>query len=131
MHGNDREQLPAFTLEANVVYGHGGAFADVDLASSGAAGFRVDQIEITGTTGALRFSCFGQEPLELLTAGGVECIEAPYPEIVQLPLIQSVVDALTRHGDSPSSGQSAVRTARVIDGLLAGYRDDHGLVFRP
>jgi hypothetical protein len=33
-----------------------------------------------------------------------------------------VVDALTGHGESPSTGQSAVRTARVIDGLLADYR---------
>jgi predicted dehydrogenase len=84
-----------------------------------------DQVEIIGTAGALRFSCFAAEPLRLLTARGVEQIKAPYPETVQLPLIQSVVNALTGHGESPSTGHSALRTARVIDTLLSDYRDRH------
>ena len=86
-----------------------------------------DQVEIIGTAGALRFSCFADEPLRLLSARGVERIEAPYPETVQLPLIQAVVNALTGHGESPSNGHSAVRTARVIDNLLSDYRDSHGI----
>jgi predicted dehydrogenase len=86
-----------------------------------------DQIEIIGTAGALRFSCFAEEPLRLVTARGVERIETPYPETVQRPLIQTVVDELTGHGTSPSNGYSAVRTARVIDGLLRDYRDSHGI----
>ena len=44
-----------------------------------------DEVEIIGTAGALRFSCFADEPLRLLTARGVEEIKAPYPETVQLP----------------------------------------------
>jgi predicted dehydrogenase len=90
-----------------------------------------DQVEIIGTAGALSFSCFAEEPLRLVTARGVEEIDAPYPETVQLPLIQSVVDALTGRGESPSDGNSALRTARVIDSLLAGYRDEHGISFPP
>jgi predicted dehydrogenase len=86
-----------------------------------------DQIEITGTAGALSFSCFSPEPLRLATARGVELIEAPYPATVQLPLIQAVVDALTGRGESPSTGQSAIRTSRVIDGLLSDYRAGHAL----
>jgi hypothetical protein len=38
-----------------------------------------------GTAGALRFSCFDDDPLRLLTARGVEQVKAPYPETVQLP----------------------------------------------
>ena len=90
-----------------------------------------DQVEIIGTAGALRFSCFADEPLRLLTARGVEQIKAPYPETVQLPLIQTVVNALTGHGASPSNGHSAVRTARVIDALLSDYRDSHGITYSP
>ncbi|CAA9313888.1 MAG: Oxidoreductase [uncultured Friedmanniella sp.] len=90
-----------------------------------------DEIEITGTAGVLRFSCFADEPLQLLTARGVEQIEAPYPQTVQLPLIQAVVNALTGHGESPSTGHSAVRTARVIDDLLADYRKLHGIDYPP
>jgi predicted dehydrogenase len=91
----------------------------------------MDQIEISGTAGALRFSCFADEPLRLLTARGVEQIKAPYPETVQLPLIQTVVNALTGNGESPSNGDSALRTTRVIDTLLSDYRDSHGISFSP
>ena len=90
-----------------------------------------DQVEIIGTGGALRFSCFDDEPLRLLTAHGVEQIKAPYPETVQLPLIQTVVNALTGRGESPSNGHSAARTARVIDGLLSDYRKSHGIDYSP
>jgi predicted dehydrogenase len=90
-----------------------------------------DQVEIVGTAGALSFSCFGDEPLRLLTARGVEQIEAPYPGTVQLPLIQTVVNALTGRGESPSNGHSALRTARVVDGLLSDYREKHGINFPP
>ncbi len=87
-----------------------------------------DQVEIVGTAGALRFSCFAEEPLRLHTGRGVERIDAPYPQTVQLPLIQAVVNAMTGHGESPSTGQSAVRTARVIDGLLAEYRANNPVI---
>ena len=88
-----------------------------------------DHIEVIGTAGALSFSCFADEPLRLLTAGGVEQIETPSPETVQLPLIQTVVNALTGHGESPSDGHTALRTARVIDGLLSDHRDRHGITY--
>jgi predicted dehydrogenase len=84
-----------------------------------------DQVEIIGTAGALRFSCFSDEPLQLVTVRGLEQIRAPYPKTVQLPLIQTVVNALTGHGASPSNGHTAVRTARVIDALLSDYRSSH------
>ena len=45
---------------------------------------------------------------------------------MQLPLIQTVVDALTGRGECPSTGRTALRTARVIDTLLAGYRAEAG-----
>lgn len=91
----------------------------------------VDQVEVVGTTGSLAFSCFGEEPLRLVTARGVEEIDAPYPAVVQLPLIQAVVDALTGRGEAPSDGHSALRTARVVDALLADYRQSHGISFPP
>lgn len=89
----------------------------------------VDRVEIIGTHGSIAFSCFGEEPLRLTTAHGVEEISAPYPQVVQLPLIQAVVDALTGRGESPSDGYTAMRTARVIDTLLSPYRDSHGITF--
>ena len=136
--------LGPVTHAAGVATNRGGRYPAEDLVT-GVFGFRSgvegvgvwnydsfhakDQVEITGTAGALRFSCFADEPLRLRTERGVERIEAPYPETVQLPLIQTVVDALTGHGESPGDGHSALRTARVIDGLLSDYRDGHGISF--
>lgn len=94
-----------------------------------AAGEAVDLIEVVGTQGTLRWSSFGQEPLRLGTGAGEQSIEAPYPDVVQLPLIQLVVDELTVGGTSPSTGESAIRTARVIDTLLAEHRRAHSLQF--
>lgn len=89
----------------------------------------LDEVEIVGSAGSLVFSSFGQEPLRLTTARGTELIPAPYPTTVQLPLIQAVVNELTGRGESPSTGRSALRTAVVIDTVLAAYRSEHGISF--
>jgi predicted dehydrogenase len=138
--------LGPVTHAAGVATNRGGRYPAEDLVTgafsfrSGVEGVGVwnydsfqhkDQIEIIGTAGALRFSCFADEPLQLHTALGLEEIQALYPETAQLPLIQSVVNALTGHGESPSTGRSALRTARVIDGLLSDYRDSHGITYSP
>jgi predicted dehydrogenase len=138
--------LGPVTHAAGVATNRGGRYPAEDLVTgvfsfrSGVEGVGVwnydsfqhkDQIEIIGTAGALRFSCFADEPLQLLTALGPEKIQAPYPETAPLPLIQTVVNALTGHGESPSTGHSALRTARVIDALLSDYRDSHGITYSP
>ena len=61
-------------------------------------------------------------PIRVVTPGGTREVSAPNPETVQLPLIQTVVDELTGHGTCPSTGRTALRTAEVVDALLAGYR---------
>jgi predicted dehydrogenase len=86
-----------------------------------------DEVEVVGTKGSLAFSCFGEEPLRLKTARGIKEISAPYPPVVQLPLIQAVVDALTGRGEAPSDGHSAMRTARVVDAVLSDYRRNEGI----
>jgi len=88
-----------------------------------------DEVRILGSAGSIEFSTFGQEPIRLVTADGERRIEAPYPETVQLPLIQTVVDELTGRGTCPSTGATAIRTARLVDTLLAEYRERHGIAF--
>jgi len=86
-----------------------------------------DRAEIAGTEGLLRFAVFGDEPLHLVTAAGEERLAAPVGSPVQQPLIQSVVDALRGEGTCPSTGESAARTSRVMDEVLAAFyggRDD-------
>ena len=88
-----------------------------------------DKVEIIGSAGSLHFASFDGSPLKLVTAEGEKTIEAPYPETVQQPLIQTVVDELTGHGTCPSTGESALRTAKVVDALLESYRKQHGITF--
>ncbi len=86
-----------------------------------------DLIEFHGSRGRIALSTFGDEPVRLITEKGTETFELPNPVHVQQPLIQSIVDELLGRGICPSTGSSALRTAVVMDQVLAGYyggRDD-------
>lgn len=88
---------------------------------------RDDTLEFAGTAGRLTLSGFGNEPPRLETASGVESFDRPNPPHVQQPLIQTVVDDLLGRASCPSTGETARRTSRVMDAVLAGYyggRDD-------
>ncbi|MEE2658289.1 MAG: Gfo/Idh/MocA family oxidoreductase [Candidatus Latescibacterota bacterium] len=85
-------------------------------------GSRMEAIDIVGTDGRLRTCAFDLErPLLLERAGaGPKPIHCPVPEHVQQPLIQTVVDAIADRGECPSTGDSALRTAEVMDRILTG-----------
>jgi len=92
-----------------------------------AAAVREDQIDIIGSNGRLTLSVFGNEPVRLETAAGIEYFDLPNPPHIQQPLIQSIVDELQGRGECPSTGATAARTARVMDLVLGSYyggRDD-------
>jgi 1,5-anhydro-D-fructose reductase (1,5-anhydro-D-mannitol-forming) len=92
-----------------------------------AGSVREDEITITGTAGRVTLTLFGNDPVVLETAAGVEQFDLPNPPHIQQPLIQSIVDQLQGRGKCPSTGVEALRTARVIDQVLASYygtRDD-------
>ena len=82
-------------------------------------GLRAEDIEIVGSDGRIGFTAFSLDLPVLLQRGDhVEEFVLPPPEHVQLPLIQSVVDDLLGRGTCPSTGESAMRTARVMDRIL-------------
>lgn len=86
-----------------------------------------DMMELVGRNGRLSLSTFGDEPVRLETAAGVELFSLPNPKHIQQPLIQTIVDDLLGQGVCASTGQSALRTARVQDQVLASFyggRDD-------
>lgn len=82
---------------------------------------KIDQTVIAGTKGSLAFSSFDTSPLIVKTEAGTEEIEFGYPDHVQQPLIQTIVDELNGVGTCPSTGESAARTTWVTDQLLRGY----------
>jgi 1,5-anhydro-D-fructose reductase (1,5-anhydro-D-mannitol-forming) len=82
----------------------------------------VDRTEIVGSRGRILFATFGDAPVILETETGIEALELPSPAHVQQPLIQTIVDELlTGQPACPSTAQSAARTTRIIDILLADH----------
>ena len=88
-----------------------------------------DLVELVGDVGTLWLSAFSTEPLRLTTAAGTTAIDAPYPPVVQEPLIANVVASLRGEAAPLSTGESALRTARVIDTILADHRRTHQITF--
>lgn len=81
-----------------------------------------DLIEIEGTGGLIRCHPFSFQPVTLIRGGTEERFAIESPQHVQQPLIQSIVDELNGEGQCPSHGESAARTARVIEEILAPYQ---------
>jgi 1,5-anhydro-D-fructose reductase (1,5-anhydro-D-mannitol-forming) len=82
----------------------------------------VDRTELVGTRGRIIYATFSDAPVILETDAGIEAIELPFPAHVQQPLIQTIVDELLSGQPScPSTAESAARTTRVIDTLLATH----------
>jgi len=82
---------------------------------------REDIIEISGAGGRITLTCFGNEPVRLENSDGVQNAERPNPPHIQQPLIQTIVSELNQQGKCPSTGASALRTARVMDTVLDRY----------
>ena len=100
----------------------GGALGAASWNFAGAT--RNDLIEIDGTHARLVMSCFGNEPVRLeLPGGGAETFDLPNPLHIQQPFIQSMVDELNGAGGppAPSSGETAARTSKVMDDVLAAF----------
>lgn len=94
------------------------------------AGIDRDEILLTGTLGTLRMSCFGTEPAVLTTTAGQAALDATEPLVVQYPLVANVVEVLQGRAEPLSTGRTALRTARVVDAVLATHRQRHGITFR-
>lgn len=71
--------------------------------------------EIVGTHGKIKFTTFTFEPIELHTTQGVESFSMAPPEHIQQPLIQTITNELLGKGTALSTGQTAIRTSRVLD----------------
>lgn len=78
-------------------------------------------VTIEGMGGRVSFSVFGNEPVKLETAEGVEEFDLQNPQCVQYPFIQTMVNALLGKGECASNGRTAMRTAYVMDVALQNY----------
>jgi predicted dehydrogenase len=86
--------------------------------------------EIVGSKGRIAFSTFpplappsGRPPvpIRLMRGDAVEEFPVADPPYVHQPLIQTIVDEMNGLGRCPSNGETAARTARVIEDCLAEF----------
>lgn len=125
-HENEKEEGGEYTLLGS------GSF---EFCGGGPA---VDQIQITGTKGVLRFSCFDAASPELIimNSDGKEerqILETEWPAHVHQPMVQNIVDGLKNGtfddvGSRLCSGEDGVRTSIVLDKLLnnrKSWKDDY------
>lgn len=80
-----------------------------------------DVLEIVGEKGKIVFSTFDPIPVKLITSEGEKIFEYKNPNNIQFHLIQSIVNELTKTGKCISTGESAARTARVMDKIVKSY----------
>jgi predicted dehydrogenase len=87
-----------------------------------AADFDEEYNEVIGAKGRIRFSTSAPVPIRLTRGDSVEEISVGDPPHVHQPLIQTIVDELNGRGKCPSTGESAARTAWVMDEILGEFR---------
>jgi predicted dehydrogenase len=78
--------------------------------------------EIIGTKGRIQFSIFTAPPIKLIRGENVEEFPEIDPPHWHQPLVQTIVDELNGSGKCPSTGETASRTAWVMDQLLSEHR---------
>ncbi|HEX6793050.1 MAG TPA: Gfo/Idh/MocA family oxidoreductase [Casimicrobiaceae bacterium] len=123
VHAFADNQARAYALEDVVVAGF--RFASGVYGSgtwSYASGVGEEYVDVIGSRGTVRFSVTRAVPIRVITPTGTTQMPIADPPHVQQPLIQSIVDELNGDGHCPSSGESALRTARVLDAIVRGFR---------
>ena len=83
---------------------------------------KFDSTEIVGSAGKISFSTFDATPVKTSTLEGIDECVVEYPQHIEQPLIQTVVDELNGVGHCPSTGKTAARTSWVMDKMLTEVR---------
>ncbi len=87
----------------------------------------LDELVIRGTDGVVRMSTFGTEPAVLTARGGAHALAVPAAPAVQWGLVTNVVAAIGGTAEPVSTGETAIRTSRLVDQVLAEHRARHGI----
>ena len=86
------------------------------------ADFDEEYNEIVGAHGRIRFSTSQPVPIRIFRGETVEELPVGDPDHVHQPLIQTIVDELNGSGKCASTGESAARTAHVMETILDPVR---------
>lgn len=82
---------------------------------------RIDQTEIIGDKGKIVYSTFDNEPIKLTSANETIEFKIDYPQHIQQPLIQLVIDDLNGITKCPSTGKDGMQTTWVMEEMIKNY----------
>ena len=80
---------------------------------------RTEQGQLIGSKGKITFSFFEAKPIKVETVECVKEYEAPYPEHVQQPLLETIVKQLRGEGKCPSTGETGARANLIMDYIVS------------
>ena len=80
---------------------------------------RIEQTELVGSKGKITFSFFEKFIIRVETDPGSDEYVIPFPEHVQQPLIDLIVDELRGGPKSPSTGETGSRSSTLLDWITA------------
>lgn len=121
VHGRAANLASPYAAEDSVALSFLAGITPGVMSCNFASQAREDLLSFTGTEGEIRLSVFGAEPVRYETALGVENWDIPPPPHIAQPFIQECVSDLLGRRTSPSTGESARRTALVMDTVLHAY----------
>jgi len=81
-----------------------------------------EEAVIEGSLGRIRFAVFDDRPIVLDCPDGQDICDLPDPPVVQLPHVQNMARSLREGAAHPSTGESAVRTARAMAAVIGPRR---------
>ena len=76
---------------------------------------RLDESQIIGSKGKITFAFFERFTIKVETTDGTDEYLIPYPEHVQQPLIETIVQQLRGEGHCPSTGETGARANALMD----------------
>ena len=79
---------------------------------------REDQVEIIGSKGSIIFSVFDENPIQLITPKETISLTIEHPENIQLYHVQNMKKHLDSIEQHPSTGETALHTAWIMDKIL-------------
>ncbi|WP_394788695.1 Gfo/Idh/MocA family protein [Rhodoferax sp.] len=85
-----------------------------------AAAGALDEVLIHGSQGQIKFSIFGEQPVQLHNADGTQSLEIAHPENIQFFHIENMQKHVNGQVFHPSTGQTAQRTTWVMEQILGG-----------
>jgi 1,5-anhydro-D-fructose reductase (1,5-anhydro-D-mannitol-forming) len=132
-------EMSGFSTNQNGLYDVPDAFAASWLHDDGITGtgtwnfaspFRRDHVLIAGELGEIEFSVFDDHEVRLKTAEHVQAVIVDNPDPIQLPHVSNIIASLRNGSPHPSTGESAMRTAWVMDRLAKGSQRNSGATER-